>query len=302
MKRKVLISGGSGMIGRAITQRLIALGDEVAWLTRSRESGTSLVHKFYWNPKTGEIDPASILWATHMINLAGESIGEVAWTKEGKERILNSRIDAVQTIARALPTRTQPLEGFVGVSGVGIYGPGTVPFTENGPTGNDFPAMVAKAWEDAYMAISPEFSHHKAVLRLAVVLSTKGGALPRIMGPIQYGVGAVLGSGKQLFNWIHLYDAADAFVAALEWDGIFNLAAPQIIDNREVTKEIAAAMDRPLLLPPVPAFALRFALGDRSSLVLKGNSVEIKKLLATGFRHRYPYFKGAIQHLIQMSA
>lgn len=298
MNRNVLITGGSGLIGWHISQKLIQKGDNVAWLSRRQASDAKGIKIFQWNPAKGETDPQAIQWATHVINLAGESIGETRWTKDGKARILNSRMNSVNTLVSNLKDRKIPLQAFVGVSGVGYYGPGSSSNSETAPPGNDFPAQVAVAWENAYGKLTPQMAEKKAIIRLAVVLSTQSGALPRIMQPIRLGVGSALGSGSQFFPWIHVEDAAEAFIHALNWDGVFNVAAPDEIDNRQLTTVLARVLHRPLFLPAAPVFTLKLLLGDRASLVTEGNRISIQKLLDKGYSFTFPNFEMAVKDLI----
>jgi len=296
---KVLIAGGSGMLGKRISQKLLAKGHEVAWLSRGQKEAPNKIRIFMWKPESNWLDQNSFEWADAVINLAGESIGETKWTDEGKKSILNSRIEAVNTLKAAMKLKGKLLESFVGVSGVGIYGPSKKAKKESDDFGSDFPAKVAIAWEEAYSHINIQLAKRKCIIRLAVVLSLEGGALPKIMEPIRYGVGAALGSGLQAFNWIHIDDAAEVFCQALEWDGVYNAAAPSEINNKTATKIIAKLMNRPLFLPAVPEFVLRLFLGDRSQLVTTGNLVNIHKLKTIGFQFKYPDFKQAFQNLIK---
>ena len=286
------------MIGRSISKLLLKRGDEVAWLSRTQKKVAENVRIFNWNPENKWVDQRAIEWADAIINLAGESIGEVAWTKSGKELILKSRINAVEAMVEGLKKRQNPIKTFVGVSGVGIYGPGTTPNKENGKFGDDFPSAVAQAWEKAYDKINSDLAIQKSIIRLAVVLSTKGGALPKLMQPIQFGLGAAIGSGKQALNWIHIDDAASAFVYALDLDGIFNTSAPEVVDNERATKVIANLMGKSTFLPNVPEFVLKLALGDRSQLVTKGNVTDSSKLTENGFKFQFPEFETAVKDLI----
>jgi hypothetical protein len=294
----VLIAGGSGMLGRAITEILLNAGHQVGWLSRSSKRSTALVKLFTWNPENYEIDPEAIHWPDAVINLAGESIGDVPWTKKGKEKILQSRIQSVKAISRNFQLRKDGLKSFVGVSGAGYYGAGNQPKSEEDGPGKDFPAQVARAWEEEYDRLKTQLKpDHFSLIRLSVVLSNSGGALPRITQPIQYGFGSVLGSGKQPFNWIHIHDAAQIFVDALQWNGVFNASAPGQISNAEVTSIMAEVLHRKLWLPAVPEFALRIFLGERADLVLQGNHSNIEKLIKTGFKFRFPDFRLAVQNL-----
>jgi uncharacterized protein (TIGR01777 family) len=294
----VLIAGGSGLLGKQITNVLIEQGHNVGWLTRTVTFDNKKVTQYHWNPSENKIDQSAVNQADAIINLTGESIGETSWTKSGKQQILQSRIDSVRVLADAINKRSIPLLSFVGVSGAGYYGNSSSPKKETDAAGSDFPAMVAFQWESEYRKIQISKPAHFCILRLAVVLSMKGGALPKIVQPIQWGIGSSLGTGKQPFNWIHLDDAALIFAEALKWNGEFNISAPDLVNNRELTELIAHQVKKPLFLPPVPAFFLRLALGERASLVLDGNISDTSKLAKTGYQFRFRTIKSAVENLI----
>ena len=294
----VLVAGGSGMLGQEISKILLANGDKVAWLSRFSTIQINDIPVFLWDPSKNEVDQTAIDWSDAIINLAGESIGEISWTKSGKERILRSRIDSVRVLADAIYKRTTPLTSFVGVSGAGYYGSSSIPKKESDGAGSDFPATVALKWEAEYHKIQESKPEHFAILRLAVVLSMEGGALPKIVQPIRWGIGSSLGTGNQPFNWIHLEDAARIFTEALKWNGVFNVSAPGSINNRELTEVIARQLKKPLILPSVPSFILKLALGDRSRLVLEGNISDLSKLENTGYQFRFRTIKSAIENLL----
>lgn len=297
---KILIAGGSGLIGRRLSEVLIGSGHQVGWLGRNRPAKLPPgVIFFPWNPETLEISPAAIEWPDALINLAGASIGETPWNREGKKLILESRLISVKTLAAAFSGR-KPLKAFVGISGAGYYGPGNHSFTEDDASGKDFPAQVADAWEKEYQdfqeACQPE---NFAILRLAVVLSRTGGALEKIVRPFRLGAGAVLGDGKQPFNWIHLEDAVQIMACALNWNGVFNASAPATDNNAGLSRILAKILNRPLILPAVPAAVLKIFLGDRSSLVLQGNICNVEKLLAKGYSFRFPDLSSALSDLLK---
>lgn len=298
MHRKILIAGGSGFLGRQITEHLLTLGDEVAWLVRRRPPSPMPVRLFLWNPAIHQIDNEAITWTDNVINLAGESIGETRWTLEGKTRIQNSRTEAVHTLRLALQNRSNPIKSFVGVSGIGYYGPSNIPKKESDSAGLDFPAKVAKAWEDAYSLITPEMSMKKSIIRLAPVLSVQTGALPPLLKLIKTGLGAVIGSGNQPFSWMHTQDVVRLFAEALEWNTTVNAAAPEWLTNEQITKEIALQIGRPIWLPPVPAFVLKIMLGERSELVTHGTIADLSHLNNTGFRPQFPTFREALGDLL----
>ena len=295
---RVLISGGSGLLGRKVTEKLQASGHEIAWLGRRKPADLPAgVLFFLWNPVSEAMDPEAVGWAEGLINLAGASIGETRWDKAGRELILESRLSSVRTLIRHFSGR-EPLQTFCGISGAGYYGPGTQKFLESDPAGRDFPAQVAAKWEGSYEAFRLKCRPvHFSIVRMAVVLARQGGALPKIIQPFKMGIGAVLGNGKQPFNWIHLEDAAGVFGFLLLRDGIFNASAPAADTNATMTNVLAGVLKKPLLLPAVPAFVLQLALGDRSSLVLKGNFSDVSALQQAGFRYQFPELQEALEDL-----
>jgi len=293
----VLISGGSGMLGKAITDLLLSEGFQVAWLTRHKKPVAQNISQFEWNPDNGFYDPAAFKWCDSIINLAGESIGEIPWNESGKQKILYSRIQSVQTLAKGINEKKETLKSFVGVSGAGFYGSTSLIHKETDPAGTDFPAFVAKKWEEEYNKIAALKPDRFAILRLGVVLSGSGGALPKLAQPIKLGVGTILGNGNQPFNWLHISDAARIFVEALCWNGVYNASSPEKINNKEVTLALSKILGMPIWLPKAPAFVLKIVLGERSDLVLKGNYSDVTKLEATGFKFNYPNFVNAVRDI-----
>jgi uncharacterized protein (TIGR01777 family) len=296
---KVLLAGGSGMIGKKLTFALQHSGHEVAWLGRKKPAALpGGVLFFEWNPDRLEISKEAVEWPEGVLNLAGASIGETKWNTAGRKQILESRTLSVKTLSRAFAGRST-LKSFVGISGAGYYGKGAKAFREDDDAGKDFPAMVAAEWEKAYQELKESCQpDHFCLLRLGVVLSVEGGALPKILKPFQMGIGSELGDGKQPFNWIHEADAVKIMQAALNWYGIFNASAPARDTNSSLTKALGKVMVKPLILPPVPGFALRMLLGERASLVLEGNFSDISKILSQGFEFQFSDLKTALEDLL----
>jgi uncharacterized protein (TIGR01777 family) len=299
---RILISGGSGLIGRKLTDVLLAAGHEPAWLGRKApKSLPAHIRFFSWNPEKLEMAEEAVAWAEAVINLAGASIGETKWNSTGKKQILESRIFSVKTLSAAFSGK-KPLKSFVGISGAGFYGKGTRAFREEDVSGGDFPAKVAAAWEKAYQELN-ESCHpeHFCLLRLGVVLSVEGGALPKILQPFQLGIGSELGDGKQPFNWIHEKDAVQIMKEALQWDGIFNASAPARDTNSSLTRVLGQVLGKSLIFPAVPGMALRILLGDRSSLVLEGNWSDVSGIRAKGFAFAFADLRDALEDLLSPS-
>lgn len=296
---KVLIAGGSGLLGKKLSDILITQGHEVAWLSRQKSKHAATIRLFHWNPDKYFIEPEAINWAEALINLAGASIGETKWTRSGKEEILRSRTKSVETLTNCFIKRPEPLEAFCGISGAGYYGKGDFAFKEADSPGLDFPARVAKEWEDCYLEFQSQCKpKHFSIIRMAVVLSLEGGALPKIIQPIRLGIGSDLGNGKQPFNWIHITDACSILCESLLWDGIFNASAPEKTNNHTLTNSIASILQKPIILPAVPAFALKLVLGERATLVLEGNHSDVSKLIKQSFKFSYPDLNSALIQIL----
>jgi uncharacterized protein (TIGR01777 family) len=300
--RKVLITGGTGLIGTRLAEMLIDSGYEVALLSRE-PAKSSHFRSFRWDPQAGTMDDAAILYADYIVNLAGASVSDGKWTDERKRDIMGSRLGGLALLHRALGNPRHHMQAFISASAIGVYGDtGDALLTEETPPGlptHDFLADVAHQWELAAEPIA-QLGIRTVVPRIGIVLSTEGGALPQIARPVKLGAGAALGSGKQYMSWIHLDDICRLFIAMLEdasWQGTYNAVAPNPVTNQEFTRELAEVLHRPLILPKVPAFGLKLAMGEMSDIVLASQRVSAAKVLAQGFRFEYPELRGALEAL-----
>lgn len=295
---KVLISGGSGFIGKKLTEKLQASGHEVAWLSRSDKNK---IKSFVWDIKSKTIDPNAMEWADAVVHLAGASVAGKRWTADYKNQIYTSRINSSQLIIEAIKKADTPPSALVSASAVGYYGGFKQHegfFVETDPPANDFLATLTKDWEKEIFVIENQI--RTVALRIGIVLSTDGGALEQMMTPINYGVGAALASGKQVLSWIHIDDLVDLFKFSLENPiaGKFNAVAPNPVTNLEITKAIAKQLKKPLLLPAVPGFLLKVILGEFASFVIKGARVSSKKIESVGFKFTFPLLSEALRNLI----
>ena len=302
MTQKVLITGGTGLIGHHLADVLIDAGYEVAILTRS-PAKTSHHRSFRWDPAAGTIDEAAIPYADYVVNLAGASVADGKWTDERKHAIMGSRLDGLALLHRELARPGHHVRAVLSASAIGIYGDsGDQLLTEDTPPGlptEDFLADVAQQWELAAAPIAA-LGIRTIVPRIGVVLSTEGGALPQMARPVKLGAGAALGSGQQYMSWIHIDDLCRLFMAMLDdvtWRGVYNAVAPNPVTNQEFTKMLAEVLHRPLLLPKVPAFGLKLALGEMSDVVLASQRVSADKVLAHNFVFEYPQLTEALKAL-----
>lgn len=297
--QKVLISGASGLLGKAIAEKLRNKGFEVLTLSRSRKNDKNT---FVWNIEKGEIDEDAVKNADFIIHLAGEGIADKKWTDERKKQIIDSRTKSTQLLLKAIKNTEANIKAFVSASAVGYYGAITSEkiYTENDLPANDFLGISCKAWEDSVEEIS-KIGIRTVKFRIGVVLSKDGGALPKMAAPFKFYMGALLGSGKQYIPWVHINDVANAFIFAIQneqLNGAYNLTAPGGgVSNSEFSKVLAKVLSKPILLSPVPEFALKLVLGERADLVLKGSRISSKKLSDTGFKFVYDDLEVALNNL-----
>lgn len=289
--RNILITGGTGLVGRQLTQLLKKNGYEVALLSRGK-SRSSTEKTFHWDPVNQTIDKEAILWADAIVHLAGAGVADKRWTKAWKKEIADSRVLGTRLLATALKTiENHSVKTVVCASAIGIYGADTGPelLEEASSEGTDFLSVVTKNWETEAEQVAT-LGIRTAILRIGIVLSPDGGALQKMAAPIKAGVGAVLGTGNQYISWIHVGDLCEMFLKALNDEtmfGTFNAVAPNPVTNREFTLALANKLHKKIGLPAVPAFALKLLLGQMSEVLLGGNNVSCRKILETGFQFKY---------------
>lgn len=299
MKPKVLITGGTGLVGGRLSDLLSQKGYEVSHLSRNPK-GNEKYTTFRWEVTNKHIDEEA-LQVDHIIHLAGAGVADSRWSKERKQEIYNSRIDSTNLLFEKIKSKNIPLTSFICASAIGYYGldTGDQLLDEEKSPGHDFLAEVVKDWEKAanqFESLDVEVSK----VRIGVVLAEKGGALPKIMAPIQKYVGAPLGSGQQYMSWIHIEDLCQIFSWILDGEekGTFNAVAPNPLTNAAITRAIAKELKKPLILPPVPSFVLKLMLGEMSGIVLGGNNVSSKKLVDLGFKFQFVKATDAISDLV----
>lgn len=295
---KILVSGGTGFVGSAVVPRLRAAGQDVRLLTRSKRSAAD--PDVAWEPQTGEVDTARLnAWGgpEAAVHLAGENIASGRWTQARRERIRNSRVQATERLADSLlKLQTKP-RVFVSASAVGYYGDrGEEVVIEESAPGEGFLSDVTMEWENAAEAFR-RAGVRVVHLRFGMILDREGGALKKILPVFRAGLGGRLGSGRQWVSWVSRNDVARMieFVLANEsCVGAYNAVAPAPVRNAEFTRELARAVRRPAILP-VPAFALRLALGEMADeLLLSSTRVLPARFLAAGFQFEHPALRDAL--------
>lgn len=295
---RVLITGGSGLVGTRLSELLTVQGHEVTHLSRNPTKGTN--ESFYWDGKK-EIDKEAVKNADVIVHLAGAGVADKRWTEEWKKKIYDSRIDSTRLLFDAVKNHNSRLKQFVSASAIGYYGwdTGEVLVDENHKAGDGFLAEVVRDWEDEVQRFN-EIGVKNATVRIGIVLSRKGGALQEISKPIKYGVGAPLGSGEQYMSWIHVDDLCGVFTQIIEGSesGVYNGVAPNPVSNKSFTKSLASALKKPLFLPNVPSFMLKLIVGEMQVMLTGGNKVASKKIEDTGFNFQYPSLDSALKELL----
>lgn len=299
---KIVISGGTGLIGRAFIQSRLNDGDEIIVLSRTQKNGLAgNIHYINWDAKTLGDWISAIDGADVIVNLAGENIGKKRWSAAQKEKILSSRVDASKLLVKAVEKSAKKPALFIQASAIGIYGTDLhKSFDENSQNGSDYLASVGEAWEKAVQGLAIP-GVRTVVTRFGVVLDKNEGALPRMVLPFRLFSGGPLGSGQQWISWVHLDDVIGALNYIIEnkgLSGVFNITSPKPLRNAEFGKQLAMVLNRPYWFP-VPGFMLRMVLGEMSTLVLDGQKVEPKRLLDAGYVVKYADLMPAISDILK---
>jgi uncharacterized protein len=299
---RVLISGGTGLIGKHLTAKLKEKGYNVALLSRNTGQKTGL-QLYHWDPGKSEIDSGAISDADFIIHLAGANIGERRWTRERRKLILESRVKSGDLLLRSVTANNNKLKAFISASAVGYYGAITSDkiFYEEDPPSSDFLGETCLKWEQSADRFE-EKGIRTIKIRTGVVLSSHGGALAKMIIPVKMGVGSAIGNGEQYMTWIHVEDLCNIYVKAIEdvkMRGAYNAAAPDHRTNKEFTKSLAQALRKPFWFPNIPAFALKILFGEMSDILLKGSRVSSEKLISEGYSFKFPDLENALNNLFR---
>jgi uncharacterized protein (TIGR01777 family) len=294
---KVAISGAIGLIGTALRESLAADGIQIVALSRS--PAIPPLETITWDVENGRFDASRLEDVDAVVHLAGEPIAQ-RWNDARKKAIRESRVKSTRLLIEGLKSLKRRPKVLISGSAIGFYGDrGDETLVESSPAGTGFLPETCQAWEHAAME-AMGLGIRTAVLRTGIVLSTKGGALKKMLLPFRLGAGGPVGGGRQWMSWIHIDDLVGAIRHILQKDEIMaavNGVAPEPATNAEFSKALGRALSRPAFLP-APAFALRIAFGEMSSIVLEGQKVLPKKLLDTGYRFRFPQLSGALEDIL----
>lgn len=305
MAQTVLITGGTGLVGKALTRTLVEKGYQVIILTRdiSGKATSGPVQYARWDVKKQQIDPDVLLKADHIIHLAGAGVVEKKWTEAYKKEIVESRTESSQLLIHALQNNPNKVKTIVSASAIGWYGADRDPvhaFTETDTADSSFLGDTCRRWEESIEPVE-QFGKRLVKLRIGIVLSNEGGALAEFKKPLQFGVAAILGNGRQIVSWIHIDDLCRLFVAGIEQEhlsGSYNAVAPNPVSNKTLVTTLARVMKCRFCIPVhVPSFVLKIMMGQRSIEVLKSATVSCNKIAGAGFTFQYNTIEDALKNL-----
>ncbi|MCB0631152.1 MAG: TIGR01777 family oxidoreductase [Saprospiraceae bacterium] len=295
----VLIGGGSGLVGSRLSQLLTEKGYTVWHLSRSPGKDDPY-RTFAWDTKKGYIDQSAVEGADYVVNLAGAGIADKRWTDKRKQLIIDSRVETTQLLQRAIQSTTNAPRAYISASAAGYYGDRDDQIlSETDPPGDGFLSASCIAWEKAAAAVSgPDLRN--VIIRIGIVLTTEGGALPKMTMPVNFFAGVYFGNGRQWMPWIHINDLCRVFIYAIEQDkmaGIYNGVGPNPERNRDFIDSVAEARNKPVVMLPAPAFVLKLALGEMSHALLDSTRASAEKLAGAGFSFEFPKLREALLDL-----
>lgn len=297
----VLITGGTGTIGRHLSKKLKDKGYKVVWL--SRESNKAKEFPAYtWNIEKGEMETAAIETADYIIHLAGANIGEKRWTAKRKQLIINSRVKTGQLIFDKLKETKNKPKAFISASAIGYYGAITTDkiFSETDLPGSDFPGETCRLWEQTADNFK-QYGIRTVKIRTGVVLTKQGGALAKMILPVKKGIGAAIGSGKQYLPWIHIDDLSGIYLKAIEdtqMNGAYNAVAPDHKTNKDFINTLARLLKKPFWRFNFPGIVMKIIFGKMSAILLQGSRVSSEKIIKAGFIFKFPKLQSALEDLL----
>ncbi|MDB4920828.1 TIGR01777 family oxidoreductase [Mucilaginibacter sp.] len=296
--KHILLTGGTGLIGKALTSQLLKKGYQVSHLSR-KPGNDPQVKTFLWDVNKGEIDEHCIDGVDLIVHLAGAGIADKRWTDERKREIIDSRTKSIGLVYQLLHTKKDEVNSIVSASAIGYYSDrGDELLTEDSAPNNDFMSKCCVEWEAA-VDEGKKLNLRTVKFRTGVVLNN-GGALRQMALPVKLYVGSPLGSGKQWIPWIHWQDVVNMYMLAIEnesFTGVYNMVSPNPVTNKQLIKAIAKQLHRPLWAPKVPAFLLKLLLGEMSTIVLGSTKVSAQKIENAGFSFKYPDITSALKEI-----
>tara|TARA_B100000508_G_C11464346_1_gene280816 strand:- start:2046 stop:2945 length:900 start_codon:yes stop_codon:yes gene_type:complete len=298
----VLVTGGNGLVGSELISLLLKKGFEVYNLSRSGNAPIG-AKGFKWDYRKGELDTRALEDVDVIFHLAGAGIAESKWTKSRQQEILDSRILTAKLLFDKVGSMKNKPKHFISASGVAFYGVNdfSTVFTEEAEEGEGFLASVTREWEKAAARFN-ELGILNSSIRTSIVLSSKGGAFKKLIDPVIWGIGSPLASGRQRMPWIHLDDLVNLFLFVYEnqLEGAYNAVADENLTNREFTKQLCMATNRPMFMPNVPGFVLKILLGKMADeIAINGSAVSNKKIKEAGFNFNYNTLEEGLNDLLK---
>ncbi len=299
MKKNVLITGGTGFVGRHLTNMLIAQGYTVSILSRNKRDNTENVYYYTWDVDKQLIEAEAVEKADYIIHLAGENIAEKPWTEKRKEAILSSRALSAQLLYSCLQKSNSKIEAFISASAVGIYGAmnGRAVCTEEMQPANDFLGLTCQKWEASVKPFA-QMGIRTVIIRTGLVLGKNEGLLKKLSPLFKLRLGAALGSGAQYMPWIYIDDLCRMYLEAIkntEMNAAYNAVITDDTSNQLFSETLAKVYGYKIWLPNVPSFLIQFALGEMSKLVLKGRRVSNAKIESMGFEFKHKYLESTLK-------
>ncbi len=294
---KVLITGGTGLIGRHLSRKLKEKGYEVIHLSRSREP-ESEIPSSYWDVHNHLIEKDALKDADYIVHLSGANIGSKRWTGRRKREILDSRVQSGEFILEQVKKLAKKPEAFISASATGYYStePAEDILDEQAAPSDGFLGQTCRAWEQIAEMFT-KIGIRSVIIRTGIVLSKDGGALSKFILLVRMGLGAALGSGKQYMPWVHIDDLCGIYIKAIEESqmvGAFNAVAPEHLTNKEFTQSIAKTLRKPLWLPHIPAIIIKLIFGEMSVMLLNGNKISAGKITSAGYNFQFPDIESAL--------
>ncbi|MFM7359189.1 MAG: TIGR01777 family oxidoreductase [Sediminibacterium sp.] len=303
---RIVITGGTGMVGSALANILVKVGHQVTILSRKvPEKVNPAYASALWDPSRGSIDTSVLTDTDIIVNLAGANVADKRWTAARKQEILKSRVDAATTIVQALKQYPNQVKGVISASAIGWYGKDTTTslvsgFQESDEADDSFLGDTCRQWEQSIKPIE-EMNKRLVILRIGIVLDKSGGALPAFLQSLRWRVAGILGTGSQMISWIHLFDLCQMILFAIENEeikGVFNAVSPHPVSNEQFNRKLAEYLHGDTYIKlPVPAPLLHALLGEMSIEVLKSATVSSLKIRQAGFVFRYPKLLDAFREI-----
>lgn len=301
MSKSILITGGSGLVGSHLSKHLIKSGYKVSHLSRHAGKNPN-IKTFIWDVEKNIIDKNCIRGIDTIIHLAGAGIADKRWSEKRKDLIIKSRTDSIKLIYDLLKKEDHEVKHIISASGIGYYSDrGDELLNEESAPNSDFLAKSCILWEKA-VDEGKNLNLKITKFRTGVVLDKTGGALPKLALPIKLFVGSPLGNGQQWLSWIHIEDVVNMYTFSIEnsnLEGVFNMASPQPVRNKDFVKTLGSVLETPLWAPAVPKFLLKLLLGEMSIAIIGSTRVNADKIINNSFNFKFPELEAALKNLYE---